>query len=109
MIKLVWNFPNEKFRRGFISIFFSRYCLAVKVAARSRYPKGPFEFKDTTHNPRLVAEPGEGVREPAPLLTTAPSAFYLNMLSSVEEDRCTVVDFSMHSASWAAKYQRERP
>lgn len=61
------NFAEDSF-----PFSFSRYCLAVKVAARSRYPKDPFEFKDTTHNSRLVTEPGEGVLEPVLILITAP-------------------------------------
>lgn len=35
--------------------------------------------------------------------------FYLKMLSSGGEGRCTTVDFSMHLACWAAKDQRENP
>lgn len=66
MGKLVWSFSNEKFHKGLISVFFSCYCLTVKVGARSRYPKDPFEFKNTAHNSQLVAEPGEGALESIP-------------------------------------------
>nr|XP_036869213.1 calcium-activated potassium channel subunit alpha-1 [Manis javanica] len=34
-------------------------CKRPKVEARSRYPKDPFEFKNTTHSSRLVTEPVE--------------------------------------------------
>lgn len=64
MLKLVCNFSNEAFHKGLISIFFSRYCSAVKVEARSRCPKDPFGFKNATHNSRLVTKPGDGVLEP---------------------------------------------
>lgn len=99
MLKLVCNFSNEKFHKGLISVFFSlSYCLAVKVEARSRYPKDPFEFKNATHNSRLVPQPGEGVLDPIPVLSNcpAPSTLSFNMLSSVAEERCIAVDFSMH-------------
>uniref|UniRef100_A0A8C2XY09 Calcium-activated potassium channel subunit alpha-1 n=1 Tax=Capra hircus TaxID=9925 RepID=A0A8C2XY09_CAPHI len=46
-------------KRRLISVFFSCYCLAVKVGARSRYSKDPFEFKNTAHNSQLVTEPVE--------------------------------------------------
>lgn len=67
MLKPICNFPNEKFHEGLISLFFSCYCLAVKVAARSRYPKDLFEFQNATHNARLVTKPGEGVLKPIPI------------------------------------------
>ena len=41
--------------------------IAVKVGARSRYPKDPFEFKNTAHNSQLVTEPGEGALESIPI------------------------------------------
>ncbi|ELK09508.1 Calcium-activated potassium channel subunit alpha-1 [Pteropus alecto] len=34
-------------------------CKRLKVEARSRYPKDPFEFKNATHNSRLVTKPVE--------------------------------------------------
>lgn len=67
MLKLVCNFSNEKFHKVLISIFFSHCCPAVKVDARSRYPKDTFEFKNATHNSRLVTKPGERVPEPIPI------------------------------------------
>lgn len=67
MLKLVFNFSNEELHEGLISVFFSRYGLAVKVEARSRHPKDPFECKNTTHNSQLVTKPGEGALEPTPI------------------------------------------
>lgn len=92
MLKLVFNFSNGELHEGLISVFFSRYCLAVKVEARSRYPKDPFECKNATHNSQLVTKPGEGVLEPTPLSSNCPAPLMLplSMLSSVEEERYSI-------------------
>ncbi|PNI75295.1 KCNMA1 isoform 89, partial [Pan troglodytes] len=53
-------------------------CKRLKVAARSRYSKDPFEFKKETPNSRLVTEPGEGRLGPIPIFNNYPAP--LNIL-----------------------------